>query len=281
MNRFSRSGSPLNAIGRLFLLILSSLALSCGGSRPISDPADLSATAHGYRALFKGQSVGPEGKQRFRMAAVLVPPDRLRLEFFGPVGGAHLVVAASGGESIVLSPRERAWDRGPASAVGMERLIGVPLAPFDLVALLTGRPMCTETEASQTVRTRPAATFGRVHTWFDVSCPPGEIRYLARCRERGGLLETATVREGISGAMILEVEYGDHVEGSGQRWPKEIEIRVARRNTTVSLRAVDGPWAGPIQDSLFAPPVPEQFERRPLIASLTAPGLLGSTADGE
>ena len=266
---------------RLSILIVAALALSCGQSRPIIDPADLSATAHGYRALFKGESVGPDGKQRFRMAAVLSPPDRFRLEFFGPVGGARLVVAASGGQAVVLSPRERAWDRGPASAVGMERLIGVPLAPYDLVALLTGRPMCSETQATQTVRTRPAATFGRVHTWYDVSCPPGDIRYLARCRERGGLLETATVREGISGAMILEVEYGEHVEGSGHRWPKEIEIRVAKRGTTVSLRAVDGPWMGPIQDSLFSPSVPEQFERRPLIASLTAPGLLGSTADGE
>ena len=281
MSHPARSGRGSTALRQLSLLIVMPLILSCGQSPPKTAPADLSATAHGYRALFKGESVGPDGKQRFRMAAVLSPPDRLRLEFFGPVGGARLVVAASGGQAVVLSPHERAWDRGPAPAVGMERLIGVPLEPFDLVALLTGRPMCSETETSQTVRTRPAATFGRVHTWYDVSCPPGNIRYLARCRERGGLLETATVREGISGAMILEIEYGEHIEGSGHRWPREIEIHIAKRGMTISLRAVDGPWEGPIQDSLFAPSVPEQFERRPLIASLTAPGLLGSTADGE
>ncbi len=263
------------------ILALAVVAAACGRPAIVSDTTTIAPEARGYRALFKGESDGPDGRQRFRMAAVLASPDRLRLEFFGPVGGARLVVAASRGTVTAIVPPERAWDRGPAEAGGMERLIGVPLQPADLVALLTGRPMCREGEARQSVRTKPAATFGRTLSWYDVTCPPGDIRYDARCEERGGLLKSATVRTGISGAMILEVEYDDHVEGPGHRWPGRLVIRVAQRETTVTLRAVEGPFPGRVEDGLFAPRIPDRFERRPLLASLSAPGLLGPTADRE
>ncbi len=131
------------------------------------------------------------------------------------------------------------------------------------------------------MQTKSAATFGRTLSWFEVTCPPGEIRYRARSPERGGLLEEATIREGISGAMMLRVEYRDHVEGLGHRWPRRIEIQVTRRRTTVVLPAVEAPLASAVPDAVFAPSVPELFERRPILVSLTAPGLLGSTADGE
>jgi hypothetical protein len=281
MNGIRDTRRPAFVLGAGLALAGLLLTLSCVRGAPLSDPSLSHHRANGYRALFRGEATGPEGKRRFKMAVALVPPDRLRLEFFGPIGGPRLVVAVNADRVLALFPRDRIWDGGEASAAWMDRLVGVPLAPSDLVALLTARPMCPQGLEEQHVQTKPAVTFGRTLTWYDVTCPPDEIRYRARCKERGGLLDVATVREGLSGAMILEVEYGDHIQNSGPRWPKEIRIHVAQRQTMVALEALEGPTINHVQDSVFAPAVPESFARRPIPISLIAPGLLGSTASGE
>ena len=268
---------------RAALLLAFALVLtSCAGARPpVTDAAAGAVVGRGYKALFRGESRRADGRTRFRMAVALLPPARLRLEFFGPVGGARLIVAADDTTATALLPHERAYDRAPATPETLGRLLGVPLDAEQLVALLTGRPLCRSDAVSQRIRTRAAATFGRTRAWYEVTCPPGEIRYEATCRERGGLLERATVREGISGAMILEVEYGDHVEGAGVRWPRRIRMNLVRRRATVQLTATEGPWARDVAEAIFTPPIPERFAKRPDLLSLTAPGLLGSIAERE
>ena len=252
----------------------------CASARPTSRVQGPEG-ARGYRALFRGETDGPAGKERFRMAAALLPPDRLRLEFSGPVGGPRLVVAVDGATVMAILPSERAYDSEPAGAAVLDRILGLPLAPAQLVALLTGQPMCDADKSEQQVQTKAAATFGRTLAWVEVTCPPDDIRYEGRSAERGGILKEASVREGISGAMILEVEYDDHEDGLGPRWPHRIRIRLPRRKATVELAALEGPVAGDMPGSLFSPPVPDGFEKRSLLASLSAPGLLGSTADRE
>ncbi len=248
-----------------------------GGGARLGTPE----AARGYRALFRVGVEGPGGKSHFRMAVALMPPDRLRLEFFGPIGGPRLVVASDGASAIALLPADRAYESGRADPERLDRLLGLPLTPAELVALLTGRPMCSPEAAEQRMETKAAATFGRTLAWYEVHCPPGEIRYEARCQERGGALEQASVREGISGAMILEVEYDDHQEGLGPRWPRRIRLRFARQQANVELAAQEGPMASDVPESIFSPPVPDGFEQRALLDSPAAPGLLGSTAGRE
>jgi hypothetical protein len=269
---------PLRAASLLALL---SLPGACAGRSPISDATAPESVARGYRALFRAEVGGPGGGRRFRMAAALLPPDRLRLEFFGPAGGPRLIVAVDDAQALVLSPADRAYDAAEPTRATLERWVGVPVDARGLIALLTGRPMCGPESAEQQVRTRAAVAFGRDVSWYEVTCPPGDIRYEARCQDRGGVLKGAVIREGISGAIILEVEYHDHEEGLGPRWPRRIEMKITRSRTTVTLTAIEGPASGDLAESIFSPPVPEGFEKRPLAATLLAPGLLGSTADRE
>ena len=257
------------------------LAAACAGRVPVTEVPRSSPEARGYRALFRGEWRGSREQGRFRMAAALLPPDRARLEFFGPVGGARVVVAVDGHDAVAMLPGERAYDTAAATPETLDRLLGLPLEPSQLVALISGRPMCDADAARQQVQSRAAANFGRTIAWFEVTCPPGEIRYQARSHERGGVLSSATVREGLSGAMILEVEYDDYEEGLGPRWPRRLDVRLARKDATVTLIAVEGPAASDLAPEIFAPPVPPGFERRTLAGSRSAPGLLGSTADGE
>ena len=252
--------------------------MACAGARPLETTSSAPSpgalpSAHGYRALFRGQSDGPEGKGRFRLAVSIVPPDRLRLEFFGPVGGPRLVLAAVAESMLVLRPGERSFERSSATPSALERLLGVPIGAGDFAALLQGTPMCPAGTARVDVKTRPAATFGRTVAWYEVTCPPGDFRYEARCAERGGTLVGATVREGIGDAIILEVQYGDYEKGLGPRWPRQIRVRLPRRGASVMLAAVEGPWPGDIPETIFTPEIPEGFQERSIDPSPGTPGL--------
>jgi hypothetical protein len=254
------------------------LAQGCATATSSASRTSPAEGVRGYRAYFKGLATGPEGKARFRMAAALAEPDHLRLEFFGPVGGARLVAAADGSNAVAILPGERVYDSGPADSATLDRILGLPLNGAQTIALLTGRPMCEADSSEQRVLTKAAAAFGRTVAWYEITCPPGEIRYQAHAAERGGILTAAAVREGISGDMILDVGYEDHEEGMGPRWPRRIRIRLARKNVTVDLIALEGPESSDVPASAFSLSIPEGFEKRPLLATLPGQGLLGSTA---
>lgn len=254
-------------------LCLAGAACATGRS-PAIDPA-ARPTSPGYQALFRGQSEGPEGKSRFRLAVTLLPPDRIRMEFFGPVGGPRLVVGASRDSAVALRPSERVYERAASSARALEVLLGVPLDAAGLVSLFTGRPMCSPEAVRVEVQTRPAATFGRTVAWYEVTCPPGEVRYQARCGERGGDLLSAVVREGISGAIMLEVEYVDYEKGLGPRWPRQIRVRLPLRGAAVELSAVEGPWARNVSEEIVSPEIPDGFRERAPGPVPGAQGLLG------
>jgi len=257
-----RTRPALLGLGAAALVLL---ADGCaGGRRPDTQTPFPSPSARGYRALFRGESEGPRAKRRFRLAVAILPPDRARLEFFGPVGGPWLVVVATAESTLALMPGERAYERAGPSAREIERLLGLPLEATGLVALLTGRPMCAQDAMRVEVMTRPAATFGRTLSWYRVSCPPDDIRYQARCEERGGSLLSATVSEGISGAMILEVEYGGYDKGLGPRWPRQLRLRLPGKSAVIQLSAVEGPWASDLPEAIFTPDIPEGFESRTL-----------------
>jgi hypothetical protein len=187
----------------------------------------------------------------------------------------------AGASAVAFLPGERAYDSGRTAAANRGPVFGLPLQATDLIALLTGRPMCAAEHAAHLVQTKATVAFGRTAAWYEVTCPPGEIRYRARAEERGGVLKEATVREGLSGAMILDVEYDGHEEGPGPRWPRRIRLRLHRESATVVLTALEGPWARDLPEGIFAPPVPEGFVERPLVFSFSAPGPVGSTAEGE
>lgn len=70
---------------------------------------------------------------RARAIAVVEPGGRLYLE---SVGRPSFILASDGEEVRVLFAEEREWLRGPATAATVEALIGLPLTPEELGALL-------------------------------------------------------------------------------------------------------------------------------------------------
>lgn len=269
----------------LLLLALVAIVLPAGCSgrhaAPATEAFSAPGSTHGYRTLFRGRASGSEGKTRFRMAAAFAPPGRVRLEFFPPVGGARLIIACDGTTTTALLPADRVYVRQPTTPENMDQLLGLPLEGESLIALLTGRPICPPEETEQHVRSGRPGTFGLRPSWYEIECPPAGVRYLARSEERGADLQQATLREGLSGAMIAEIAYDDFVESDGARWPRQILMEIARGGTTVSLTATDGPAPGIMAGEIFAPAIPEGFARQSRLTSRSAPGLLGSTGQPE
>jgi len=264
------------------VLVVIAVMPSCSGQAPPATVAmDTPGAARGYRALFRGRVTGRDGTTRFRMAAALAPPDHVRLEFFPPVGGARLIIASDGATTTALIPADRLYLRQPTTPESMEKLLGLPLQGNGVIALLTGQPMCAPEESEQQVRSGRPGTFGLRPSWYEIECPPESVRYLARSEERGADLQNATLREGLTGEMIVEIAYDDFVESAGARWPRQILMDIARGSTRVSLTATDGPAPGNLAGEIFLPPIPDGFAMQTSLSSLPAPGLLGPSAEQE
>ena len=275
----SRAQPPRRGLFGFGLAAQVLLVCACAGAHPTDTRTPYpSPDARGYRALFRGESEGPKGKGRFRLAVAILPPDRARLEFFGPSGGPWLVVTATPDATLALLPAQHVYEQAGPSAKAIDRFLGVPLEAPALIALLTGRPMCSQESVRVDVMTRPAATFGRTLSWYQVSCPPAEIRYQARCEDRGGTLLSATVSEGITGAIILEADYGGYDKGLGPRWPRQVRLRLSGKSTVIQLSAVEGPWTSDVPEAIFTPEIPEGFESTTISLFPAGPGLPGAEA---
>jgi len=98
-------------------------------------------------------------------------PASMRLEGVPPFGQPVFILAAQSGNAVLLLPRDSRVLRGqPAEAI-LDALIGVNLAPADLLAILSG---C--------VVANPTPTGGRLHAngWASIDLQDGARLYLRR-----------------------------------------------------------------------------------------------------
>ena len=201
------------------------LASECAAHRAPSTHSE-SATP-GYRLLYQAEADTPAGKTHFRMAAAVRPPDHLRLEFFGPLGGARLILATDGADALAIVPRQHLYDRARASPRAMARLTGLRFEPAGLVGLLRGQAPCAAAEQA----TEPTNQEG---------------------------MEGATVRCRLDDAEVA-------LRVTGGSWATSISIVLESLRKSIRLDLVEGPTAANLADDLFAPAVPEGFTRGNLL----------------
>ena len=92
-----------------------------------------------YSARLNVTLRGPELRARTRVLLAFRRPDGLRIEIPGPTG-ARLIAVARGERLWAVFPAERAVYEGAARATDLESLLGVALAPSEVMDLLTGVP---------------------------------------------------------------------------------------------------------------------------------------------
>jgi hypothetical protein len=137
--------------------MLGALAASGCASLPRQAPPEVAAAARDARSYSAELAValrGPELRGRVRALVAFARPDRLRIEIPGP-GGVRLVAVAREGRLVAVFPAERAFYEAAADASELELLLGIALAPAEVMDLLTGR--APERVRSYDVRWGPQA----------------------------------------------------------------------------------------------------------------------------
>jgi hypothetical protein len=107
------------------------------GLPPPSDAAARAQATRSYSARLRVSLRAPEFRARSPVLVAFRRPDALRIEIPGP-GGARLVAVTRQGALSAVFPAERAVFKGSASAAELDALLGVPLAPEEVMDLLLG-----------------------------------------------------------------------------------------------------------------------------------------------
>jgi hypothetical protein len=123
------------------LLELLTLALTAAGCAKAMPPAPEVVRAAAALASYSGNlrvSVrGADLRGRSRALVAFRRPDALRIEIPGPAG-ARLLAVVAGGQLTAVLPSERAVLEQDASPEQFEALLGIALAPEELMDLLVG-----------------------------------------------------------------------------------------------------------------------------------------------
>jgi hypothetical protein len=99
--------------------------------------AERARAAGSYSARLKVSLRGRDLRARATTLVAFRRPDGLRVEVPGP-GGARIVAVAHGDRLVAVFPGERAVFTGKATAVDLGALLGVALAPAEVMDLLLG-----------------------------------------------------------------------------------------------------------------------------------------------
>jgi hypothetical protein len=118
------------------------VALAAGGCAGAFRPAppgvaERAAGSPSYSGSLRVSVSGPDLRGRSRALVAFRRPDALRIEIPGP-SGARLVAVARAGRLTAVLPGERAFLDRKATAAELEALIGVALAPAELMDVLVG-----------------------------------------------------------------------------------------------------------------------------------------------
>jgi hypothetical protein len=101
--------------------------------------AERAKAAACYSGSLRVSLKGPDLRGRTRVLLGFRRPDALRIEIPGPTG-PRLVAVTRDGALAAVFPADRAVYRGEATAAALDALLGVALAPEELIDLLVGVP---------------------------------------------------------------------------------------------------------------------------------------------
>jgi len=183
------------------------------------------------RIRVKGQ-----GKASLPAYVAAERPDRLHLEALDFFGNPAAVLVTAGGRLAIYDARERTYYRGAATARNLGRLVPLPLAPEELVAILCGAPLLR----GEAVRAEP----GRGHVTLEVrdGARTTTVRVIARAA-----VSRATVRDALGGGY--ELANGDRRDLDGTSLPAEVTLSAERPPVRIELAWTDDVEANPPADA--------------------------------
>jgi hypothetical protein len=211
---------------------------------PAAVHAEVSRTCRGVRTLTAELGLsGRAGDQRLRgrVLAGFTREGAMRLEGLAPFGPPAFVLAARPARAVLWLPRDKRVVEHANAADILGALTGVPLAPADLLAVITG---C--------VSPAPAVTGGRLHErgWASIDLGGQTALYLQRA---GQAWEVRAARR-----AGWEIEYGMWQGG----FPHQVRLRSIDAATPVDagVQISQIESNGDVPDSAFDVEVPAGVE---------------------
>jgi hypothetical protein len=259
--RFFRTGKQASAV--LFLVAMAAGCATAPDTGPTSSdpfllPEFSPARVGPMLAHFKTTVHSQAGKRNFRQIVAAEPPDRIRLEIFGPFGHPRLILAVRENVAVGIFPRDGVYFLESDSAAVFRELLGVEIDAAALVPILTGDVLYRDD------RTR-------------IGVPqPGPDGWRLQVRqEDSGLeydlvLETGTRRIAAAGLTpagaterpVLQVRYRRWRQRNGRELATRLEVEVPAAGIRISnVLQKEEPGGVDFSDRLFRPPVPEHFRR--------------------
>ena len=183
---------------------------------------------------------------RFREAAVLVLPDKLRLETLQFGGATALVVAANGDRLAIYSLATREFGTGRASGRALEGLAGVAVEPRHLLRLLAGLPPLSFQAADP--RSRIEAEDGGFRAESVEEAFSQRLRLDAGGGVAGGELRTAA-------GTLLSFRFEDRRQVGDRAFPYRVRLeQPGAARLEVAYRTLE--LNAPVDESVFSLPVP-------------------------
>jgi len=186
----TRGGRARLVVASAKLIGLTLLASSCATASlpPPADVSERARTSRSYSAELRVSLKGSSLRGRAHILVAFERPDALRVEVPGPAG-ARLVAVARGGKLTAVFPAERAVFRAGATAASFDALLGIALAPEEIIDLLVGAP-------SPRLRSYSARWGRAVPREIDATLPDGSrLRARIEAPEIGASLPTAAFEE--------------------------------------------------------------------------------------
>jgi hypothetical protein len=136
-SRPSSSRRPLRPLEAAVAAGLAASLACATASLPPPGVAEAAAAARSYSASLRVSVKGPDVRGRSRVLLAFRRPDAVRIEIPGPAG-ARLVAVVRAGRLTAVLPAERAVFEGGAERKDLGALLGVDLAPAELMDVLVG-----------------------------------------------------------------------------------------------------------------------------------------------
>jgi hypothetical protein len=167
-----------------------------------------------YQAVLKIRGQGPEG--RFTATEVLIfeRPDRVRVELLGAFGSTRWMAVASGGQILVWFPSRREFLRDSRVEEVVGALLGVPLSPEEVMAVLAGVGL-----PRQVVR------------------PSGAVREngASRIDVDGAQIELVEMQVRWARGDAYRVSYPTDWKARGKQVPDRVEIQASELQATIDV----------------------------------------------
>jgi hypothetical protein len=187
----------------------------------------------------------------FRYALVFSKPGKLRVEAF-PRGAVYTLslLVVDEGRFTYLEPGQRIAARGEAGAAVLNRYLGVPLYPEDLMALVTGCVPPRFFTGSWEAYEQPEAQTLLVRT-KGLSVEIDSESRLPRAMDVVSIFDDTTA---------LRVQWEDYREIQGQLVPGQIEIFLPESESQMLLDFRSQELNGNYPQRLFSADIPAGYE---------------------